>query len=384
MNFEKNFFIRMLLLPGHLPEAILILPLLLLCACTATHQNINDILEKKTIEVRGIYGSPEPFWRKHIQLEQLGVNAIFIHDEAITADIMSRAKAGGIKVFAEFATLNGKDYVEEHPEAWAINQYGNKVAPAAWFMGVCPTEPGFKEYRINKLKKLLRKFDLDGIWMDYLHWHAQFEDPVPILPETCFCDHCLINFQSSSGILLPAESRTTKAKWILKNHDSAWRTWRCSVIAGWVRDFKTIIAEEKPGALLGVFHCPWTDTDFNGARIRNLGLDYDMLRGIVDVFSPMVYHGRMGKKPEWVAANIKWFCERLNIKPGTFPKVWPIVQAYNDPGMIDALTFEKVLQYGTSASATGVMMFTSYAVAEDEEKTKTMKKIYTMWMRKNK
>ena len=142
---------------------------------------------------------------------------------------------------------------------------------------------------------LLRKFNLDGIWMDYLHWHAQFEDPDPILPETCFCENCLSSFESSSGIDVPDGATSKKAEWILKNHDSSWRNWRCSVIAGWVRDFKKVLKAEKPGALLGVYHCPWDDEDFNGARRRNLGLDYDSLRNIVDVFSPMVYHGRMGK-----------------------------------------------------------------------------------------
>ncbi len=67
----------------------------------------------------------------------------------------------------------------------------------------CPTEPGFRQHRMNELRKLLLKFDLDGVWMDYLHWHAQFEDPEPILPETCFSEHCLTSFQSASGIRVP-------------------------------------------------------------------------------------------------------------------------------------------------------------------------------------
>ncbi|MGZ8525928.1 MAG: hypothetical protein ACXWV1_15960, partial [Chitinophagaceae bacterium] len=133
------------------------------------------------------------------------------------------------------------------------------------------------------------------------------------------------------------------------------------------------------GALLGVYHCPWNDTDFNGARRRNLGLDYDLLRDVVDVFSPMVYHERMGKNPEWVKENIEWFCKRLNIKEGMYPKVWPIVQAYNDPGIISAMEFENVLRFGSAAGASGIMMFTSYSVAEDVEKTETMKKVYTGW-----
>ncbi len=102
-----------------------------------------------------------------------------------------------------------------------------------------------------------------------------------------------------------------------------------------------------------------------------------MLHDLADVFSPMVYHGRMGKSPEWVKENLEWFSKRINIERDKFPKVWPIVQAYNDPGIISAEEFEKVLRYGTSAQATGIMMFTSYSVAEDEKKIATMKKVYT-------
>ena len=328
------------------------------------------------LEIRGIYGSPSAFWRKGLDLRSLGINSIFMHHGSIDDSIMRRAKSEGIMVFAEFATLNGKNYVEKYPEAWAIDNHGKKVEAATWFMGVCPTEPGFREFRRTELRKLLRRFDIGGVWMDYLHWHAQFEDPKPILPETCFCENCLSRFQSASNIQVPSGTTAHKADWILRNQDSAWRHWRCTVIADWVRDFRMIINQEKPGALLGVYHCPWDDREFDSARRRILGLDYDMLRGIVDVFSPMVYHGRMERSPEWVKENIDWFCKRLNIREGVYPKVWPIVQAHNDPGIISAEEFEKVLRYGSGSKASGVMMFTSNSVAEDAAKTAVMRKVY--------
>ena len=357
-------------------------PLFLICAALVVGNESANQPAIREIEIRGIYGSPEPFWKKNIRLDKLGVNAIFVHDGSITETMIKRARAEGAKVFAEFATLNGKQYVKDHPVAWAIDKNGNKVEQAAWFMGVCPTEPSFKQYRLTELKSLLRKFELDGIWMDYLHWHAQFEDPKPIVPETCFCEHCLAAFQSSTGIKLPEGDAFKKAETILNNHDNAWRSWRCSVIADWVRDFRKVINQERPGALLGVYHCPWDDDDFNGARRRTLGLDYDTLRNIVDVFSPMVYHGRMGKSPEWVQKNITWFCDRLKINEGSFPKVWPIVQASNEPKAVSPEEFENVLEYGAGAKASGVMMFTSFAVAEDESKINILRKVYTRWAAK--
>ncbi len=337
----------------------------------------------KVIEIRGIYGSPNPFWSKGFKLNDLNVNAVFLNWKGINDKLLVRAKDEGLKVFAEFPLLNGKDYVEKHPEAWTIDNNGEKVKPASWFMGVCPTEPGFKKFRMMELRGLLKKFDIDGVWLDYVHWHAQFEEPEAILPETCFCEHCINTFEASAGIDVPDLNTVEQAEWILSNHDSIWREWRCSVIASWVRDARIIIKQENPDALLGIYHCPWADDEFEGARYKILGLDYDMLKGITDVFSPMVYHGRMGRSPEWVKENIEWFCSRIDIKAGSYPRVWPIVQAYNDPYEIKSDEFKNVLQYGSGSCATGIMMFTAASVAESPEKTETMKKVYSEYFNRH-
>lgn len=331
----------------------------------------------EAVEIRGVYGNPEPLWDKGYTLSDLGVNAIFVHSGSISHDMIQRARSEGARVFAEFATLNGKNYVEQHPEAWAIDQYGERVKAASWFMGVCPTEPGFRKYRYDQLRTLLQEYDLDGVWMDYLHWHAQFEEPEPILFETCFCDHCLSSFSEYSGIEIPRGTLPEKAQWILEHQDEPWRKWRCLVIDEWARELKSIVKEIRPDALLGLYHCPWDDQEFNAARIRILGLDYDLLKETVDVFSPMVYHGRMGRDPEWVGENIRWFCNRINAQQDSYPKVWPIVQAYDEPEVISKEEFETVLRGGLAGESNGVMMFTTRAVAGDEGKTGVMKKVYT-------
>jgi len=332
--------------------------------------------QSKDIEILGIYGYPRLFWRNGFKLRELGVNSVFVHSQSIDSGLMARAASEGLKVFAEFPTLNGKNYVDKNPASWPIDQNGNRVEPASWFMGVCPTEPEFRRYRLEQLRALLSKFDLDGIWMDYFHWHAQFEEPQPILPETCFCDNCLEKFQSYSKIQLPHGDIPTKAQFVLQNHDDQWRDWRCEVLSQWAVDIRTIVKELSPDALLGLYHCPWDDQEFDGARRRHLGLDYDLLRSTVDVFSPMVYHGRMGRKPEWVKDNIDWLSHRLKIRDNTFPKVWPIVQASDEPSPISASEFENVLRYGLTSESTGVMMFTSNAVATDDKKIAAMKKVY--------
>jgi len=323
------------------------------------------------VEIRGVYGHPQKLWDKGYHLSDLGINAVFLHEKSISHDFIKRARKEGAKIFAEFATLNGRGYVEEHPEAWPIDSSGKKVEPATWFMGVCPTDPGFRNYRTDALKQLLQQYEIDGVWMDYVHWHAQFEDPNPILPETCFCNKCTDKFRRQTNIDVKGESITEKARFILNYHDSSWRKWRCEVIADWTSEFRRIVKSQNPNTLLGLYHCPWSDHDFNKARYRILGLDFNMLKDHVDVFSPMVYHKRMGRQPAWVKENIEWLSHQVEDS-----RIWPIVQASDEPAEISEKEFETVLQYGLSGNSTGVMMFTTDAVAEDHAKINVMKKMY--------
>ncbi len=332
--------------------------------------------EKSQFEIKGIYGHPAPLWEAGYHLNELGVNAVFAHNGSIDSVMIHRARQEGARVFAEFATLNGKGYVDDHPDAHAINDRGERVEPASWFMGVCPINAEFRAYRFQQLRDLLSRFDLDGVWMDYVHWHAQFEDPEPILPETCFCGDCLVAFAHYSGLDVQGNSIAEQATWILYNHDSTWREWRCEVIAQWAVEMKAILQEMQSDALLGLYHCPWEDHAFDGARYRILGLDYSRLAGIIDVYSPMVYHGRMGREPDWVKKNTEWHSNKLSEAINLGAKLWPIVQAHNDPYVISAKEFETVLLGGLAGKSSGVMMFTTRSLAEDPDKVEVMRRLY--------
>jgi hypothetical protein len=333
----------------------------------------------QTVELRGAYSSPKPFWDKGAQLGAYGINAIFVHGGSLTPELVTRARAEGARVYAEFATLNGKGYVEKHAEAWPVNEKGEKAPAATWFMGACPTEAGFRAYRMKQLDELLDRVEIDGVWMDYLHWHAQFEDPDPVLPETCFSDSCLTAFAKDKGVKLPGGDTAARARWILERHEREWRDWRASVLVSWAQEIRERLNRKRPGMLLGNFQCPWSDADFGGARRRILGLDVKRMARVVDVFSPMVYHGRMGRAPEWVGEASEWLARQIGAERGRFPKIWPIVQAHNDPGAISAEEFGRVLRLGASGRSSGVMMFTLGSVAADPAKMQVLRDTYRGW-----
>jgi hypothetical protein len=91
------------------------------------------LLAAEHLPVRGIYSHPRAFWEKGARLDEYGINSVFVHSGSITKELIERARAEGARVFAEFATLNGKGYVEQHPEAWPIDATGEKSPPASWF-----------------------------------------------------------------------------------------------------------------------------------------------------------------------------------------------------------------------------------------------------------
>lgn len=329
------------------------------------------LVAARRIEVRGMYSNPKPFWDLGARLDDYGVNALFVHGGSITDAMVARAGSEGARVFAEFPTLNGRGYVDKHPEAWPIDLQGRQSPPATWFMGACPTEPGFFAWRMKQLEELLDRFDLAGVWLDYFHWHAQFEDPNPVLPETCFCPSCLQVFREFSGLSIPDGPVAQRAAWILSRHNREWRNWRVTALNRWAIEARRRMNAKRPSALLGVYHCPWTDDEFNGARHRVLGLDFAPLAPLVDVFSPMVYHGRMHRRPEWVGEYVEWLSRQPRPKKG----IWPIVQAHEAP----ADEFEQVLQLATAGVTSGVMMFTAQSVAADPSKLAAMRRLFRKW-----
>ncbi|MEW6749685.1 MAG: DUF6259 domain-containing protein [Candidatus Latescibacterota bacterium] len=329
--------------------------------------------------ILGVYGHPQGFWDRGIRLDSCGVNAVFIHSGQLDQATIGRARAQGCAVFAEFATLNGAygDYVSQHPEAHPVNAAGEPAPQAEWFMGVCPTDPGFRAWRMAELRHFLQEHAVDGVWMDYLHWHAQFEDPYPQFHKTCFNASCLSAFQAWARLTVPAGSTAEQAQWILQNAPRQWEDWRVWVLVDWAREFHDTVKGLRSGALVGNYQAAWKDEDLWGARRRCLGLDFEALRPYVDVFSPMPYHGRSGMPPAYVREYVEYFSQRhrVHTEPGKYPRLWPIVQAYDDPRVTpDELA--TVLEDGLSGRSSGVMMFTASSVAEDPGKVAAMARVY--------
>ena len=350
------------------------------CVCAVMGQ-VTAQEKRPHLEIRGIYGGvPVELLAEGKTLDDHGINAVFMGSGGLTAERIALLKKHDAKVFAEFNTMHVAGYLKERPDAAPVGVDGKVCPPPQGWQGVCPTHPGYRKYRMDAFRKVLSDFEIDGIWLDYHHSHASWERAVPDMPDTCFCERCIAEFARETKTDLPDETPPELARLLLGKHKGEWVQWRCDVFTGWVREFRAIIDQTRPKALLGMFHCPWTDTEYDGALRNKLAIDLKAQAEYVDVFSIMPYHARFGHHtdPSWISRQTAWLGNYLSIEgePGERHKIWPIVQLSDWGESVPVEQVRAVLDHGTRPPATGVMVFAWGSLRRQMEKVDEMSAFY--------
>ncbi|KYP14509.1 hypothetical protein [Flavihumibacter sp. CACIAM 22H1] len=326
--------------------------------------------------IKGVYGNPAALWEAGYDFPGLGINAVFVRAISLSPEFVKLARAEQVKVFVEFPVLNGKTYLQAHPEAWPITASGERAEPADWFMGICPTDTAFKNHRVRELSGILTDYSVDGIFLDYFHWHAQFETPAPILPETCFCNRCIGLFEQYGALRVPGSSTSDRAAWILAEQDSLWRKWRSAVLLDWATTLKQVIQADSDSLMMGIFHCGWLPHEHKGALYKNLGIDLPALATVADVLSPMLFHQMKNRPVSWVADYMAWLGQQPWAGGISAPKFWPIVQGNDQPSKLSAASFDTVLRAALKYPSSGVMPFSAESIAGDSAKLSVLRKLY--------
>jgi hypothetical protein len=335
------------------------------------------------ISIRGIYGGfPRQMIDRGETPADYGVNAIWVGSGGLNAAEIDRYHKLGLKVFAEFNSLHSAGYLKEHPDAAPIGPDGQPAPPPDGWQGVSPFHAGYRSERMDEFRRVLRTFEIDGIWLDYHHAHASWEQAEPKLPDTDFSPAALAQFQKQTGIALPAEV-SQAAKLLLGEHQERWTQFRCDALTDWVREYREIVRAERPTALLGTFHCPWSPEDRDGAIRHKLAIDLKAQEKHVDVFSIMPYHARFGHAadPAWIARQTQRLGELVGIQgtPGEKKFIWPIVQLADWGERVTPDHVATVLDFGGRRPATGVMVFHWSGISKEWEKAEAMKRVYRAW-----
>lgn len=350
---------------------VTLLLILCMCACNSSMNNTEKIF------IKGVYGDPGTLLKAGYTFNALGVNAIFVRSYSLNDELYSAALEQGCKVFVEFPVLLGRQFHENNQQCRPIETTGEPSPPADWFMGICPTCPEFKADRRQHLKSILNQFKVDGVFLDYLHWHAQFETPEPILPETCFCECCTDLFSNKYNIDIPKENISDISNHILSFHEKEWRDWRRSILTDWIIDLKQILKSQQPESLLGLFYCAWYPDEYDSALYRILGIDINDFAREADVLAPMLFHHMKDRPVNWISEYTTWLDSVNNsIPPENKPKIWPIVQAHNNPEEVSPKEFREAMLQGSSFPSSGIMMFSDGALLQDPRKIEIMKELY--------
>lgn len=332
------------------------------------------------IGIRGIYGGyPREILERGETPADYGVNAIWVGSGSLDAAEIERYHKLGLKVFAEFNSLHAAEYLKVHSDAAPIGADGKPSPPPQGWQGVSAFHPGYRRDRMDEFRRILRTFEIDGIWLDYHHAHASWERAEPELPDTDFSPTALRQFTDKTGIKLPPDV-SAAAKVLLGEQREAWAKLRCDVLTDWVREYREILDEVRPGALLGTFHCPWSPDDYQGAIRHKLAIDLQAQAKYLDVFSIMPYHARFGHatEPAWISRQIQKLGELLEIqgKPDEKKRIWPIVQLSDWGPRVPVEQVADVLDHGTRSPATGVMVFHWSGVSKERDKVETLRRAY--------
>lgn len=335
------------------------------------------------VQIRGIYGGfPNQIFDRGETPADYGVNAIWVGSGSLDAKQIERYHNLGIKVFAEFNSLHAAQYLKEHPDAAPIGPDGRPSPPPSGWQGVSPFHAGYRQDRMREFRRVLQTFEIDGIWLDYHHAHAAWEQAEPNLPDTDFSPTALLQFQQQTGIALPSETPAAAAL-LLSTHRNAWTDFRCRALTDWVREYREIVNVVRPSALLGTFHCPWSPEDLDGAIRHKLAIDLKAQAQYLNVFSIMPYHARFGhaNDPTWIARQTKRLGELLGIAgtPADFHRIWPIVQLADWGETVPAEQIATVLEQAAQPPTTGVMVFHWSGISQKWEKAEAMKRVYRSW-----
>jgi hypothetical protein len=299
---------------------------------------------------------------------------------SLSAEGIALLKSHGARVYAEFNSMHEAEYLLAHPDAAPIGTDGTVCPPPNGWQGLCPTHSGYRRNRMEAFRAALQNYAIDGIWLDYHHSHASWEQATPNMPDTCFCPRCLALFALKTHLRLPEAPIAELAEYLQCEMRMQWVQWRCDVFTDWVREYRGIVDAVRPGALLGTFHCPWSETDYDGALRDKLAIDLKAQAPYLDVCSIMPYHARFAhaNDPEWISRQVEWLGEYLGIAgaPNERPSIWPIVQLsdWGEPVPVEQVA--AVLEHGTCAPATGVMVFAWASLRNQPEKIEEMGRFY--------
>ena len=253
----------------------------------------------------------------------------------------------GIQACVEFATFRA-DY-EKFPHLIPIGIDGHPIRYGRHLQGICLSNIDFLEEIENRLKTGLLTYSPAGIWLDYMTYGGWFEDPAPDLQDSCFCSECVRHFNEATDI------DETNPLSIIAQHREAWVNHKCRRVASFTARYTSIIRSMCPDTVIGIYMCPYTPEDYDGALRSIFAQDYGLIAPFVDVFTPLIYCAKSGKGADWGRSF-------LELSPSFVPEGKPVQLILDSMDFPDSME-QTVL---SSVPSKGIQMFSGAEIFKNK------------------
>jgi hypothetical protein len=292
----------------------------------------------------GTYGSPA--LKFSAQFKDIHSDTAWFHGFDEWA--FEECAAYGLKACVEFATFRA-DY-RKFPHLIPKGIDGLPIRHGENLQGICLSNRDFLDEIENNLKTGLAKYSPAGVWLDYMTYGGWFEDISPDLQDSCFCKECIEYFNKTTNI-----DETDPVR-IIGNHKQEWVDHKCLRVSEFAARYASIIRSMRPEAVIGIYMCPFTPDEFNGALRNIFAQDYKLLAPSVDVFTPLIYCAKSGRDTGWGKSF-------LEASPSFVPEGKPVQL------ILDAIDFPDCMEKTVESNipSWGIQMFSGAEIFKDKQ-----------------
>lgn len=252
----------------------------------------------------------EADWKKRFELlKSCGIDAALF--EGYDENIYRLCKNFGLEAHYWRWTLNRAEFLETHPEWYAVNRLGessaDKPAYVDYYRFLCPSRP---EIVAELAKSYLADANLpyvDGVQLDYIRvpdvilpvnlWKNYAIVQTQELPQYdyCYCEHCRNMFKQQSGkdpleLQFPQESQS----WLNFRYDAVGNV--ADTIARRIKHNGKFISAAV----------------FPGPSMARRMVRQDWGNWTLDAFFPMIYNGFYNEGAAWIGRSVKESVEAVN------------------------------------------------------------------------
>ena len=249
-------------------------------------------------------------WRKRFELlRKCGIAAALF--EGYDENIYRLCQASGMEAHYWRWTLNRTEFLETHPEWYAVNRLGessvDKPAYVDYYRFLCPSRPEIAETLAESYLADAHLRYVDGVHLDYIRvpdvvlpvnlWKNYGIEQTREHPQYdyCYCEHCRTAFKQKTGkdpltLEFPMESQS-------------WLNFRYDAIGSVANTIARRVKSKGKFISAAVFPGP--------AMARRM-VRQNWGNWVLDAFFPMIYNGFYNEGADWIGRSVKESVEAVS------------------------------------------------------------------------